>query len=302
MRVARVVGGVGRALITGGVLLLLFVAYQLWGTGIREAQAQTDLQSEFERTLETTTTTTAPGEDPAPPPPPVPTPEGDAVAMIRIPRIGVEKAVVEGVSIADLRKGPGRYPTSPMPGQLGNAAIAGHRTTYGAPFLELDQLEPGDEILVRTRDGEFRYLVNETRIVQPHQVEVLDPTENATLTLTTCHPRYSARQRLIVTATLDGEGVEPPPAAPAPEPPVEELAQPQSGQVMGGAEATLDGDREALVPAALWALACAGIWAAAWALGRRWHRLPAYALGLPVFAVALFLCFEQVARLFPASI
>src|SRR5688572_17974537 len=160
MRLARVLGAVGRTFITAGVLILLFVVYQLWGTGIRTAQAQNDLEKDFDEILEeveqtpTTTTTTVPGE-PATVPTIPPVPEGDPTARIVAPAIGLDWIVVEGVALADLKKGPGHYPETPLPGQEGNAAIAGHRTTYGAPFNRIDELEPGDEIVVTTVQGEF---------------------------------------------------------------------------------------------------------------------------------------------------
>ncbi|MDQ3462725.1 MAG: class E sortase, partial [Actinomycetota bacterium] len=219
-RFYRLVGGLGRVLITAGVVVLLFVVYQLWGTGLREAQAQSKLTESFAETL--AEAPAAPVEEPADVP--LPPPEGEAVAIIRIPKIDVEKTVVEGVGIDDLQKGPGHYPDTPMPGQPGNAGIAGHRTTYGAPFYELDQLEVGDEILVRTLQGEFRYEVDRTSVVRPNQVEVLDPTEEARLTLTTCNPRFSAAQRLIVSAVLTG----PPAPAPAPAP---DLTPPLRGEL-----------------------------------------------------------------------
>lgn len=125
------------------------------------------------------------------------------MARVRIPRIGVDKIVVEGVGTEDLKRGPGHYPGTPLPGQLGNAAIAGHRTTYGAPFGDLDELVEGDAIIVETLAGSFRYLVETSIVVSPDQTEVLDPTPTAHLTLTTCHPRFSARQRLVVRAALD---------------------------------------------------------------------------------------------------
>ena len=130
MRLARVLGAIGRVCITAGVLILLFVGYQLWGTGIREAQAQSSLESEFEQRIggvddDTTTTTVeaaTPGESTTTevgPPPPPPT-EGDAVARLRIPRIDVDKIVVEGVQVDDLKRGPGHYPDSPLPGWPGS--------------------------------------------------------------------------------------------------------------------------------------------------------------------------------------
>src|SRR5690606_31749873 len=173
MSLARVLGAIGRVCIAAGVLILLFVAYQLWGTGLREAQAQRALEDEFEERLEAvldragaggqgSSTTTAAA---APPPPALA--QGDAVARIRIPDIGVDKIVVEGVGLDDLKRGPGHFPSSPLPGQPGNAAIAGHRTTSGAPLHPLDELEAGDEIEVTTLQGTFRYEVREQLIVAP---------------------------------------------------------------------------------------------------------------------------------------
>lgn len=139
---------------------------------------------------------------------------GSAIARIQIPAIDVDKTVVEGVRVGDLRKGPGHYPTTPLPGQAGNAAIAGHRTTYGAPFGEIDKVLPDDEIIITTIQGEFTYRVlpqgegHGHLIVAPTAVEVLDQdfSEHPNrLTLTACHPKGSARQRIIVVAELVGE-------------------------------------------------------------------------------------------------
>ena len=307
MRLARVLGAIGRVCITAGVLILLFVGYQLWGTGIREAQAQNSLESEFEQRIggvedDTTATTVEaapPGESPttevAPPPPP-PT-EGDAVARLRIPRIDVDKIVVEGVQVDDLKRGPGHYPDSPLPGQPGNAAIAGHRTTYGAPFNRIDELEQGDEILVTTVQGSFRYEVQRQLIVSPDQVEVLDDFGDSRLTLTACHPKYSARQRIVVVASLVV------PAAPAP------AVAPGDGNPADDAEterpetidAGLGGEHASPWPAIMLGVACALIWIAAWLLGKLWRRWPAYLVGLPVFLVVLFFFFENFSRLLPAN-
>jgi len=221
------VGGVGKTLIATGLLLFGFVAYQLWGTGIETARAQDSLGNEFEELLAATPATEAAPTEPIPtdstptdsapvdptaentPPAPdvllAPIVEGDAIARIELPRIGVDKIVVAGVDKNDLKKGPGHYPETPMPGQLGNAAIAGHRTTFGQPFFDVDKMETGDEIVVTTVAGRFVYRVTGQEIVSPSDYQVIattDPTR-ATLTLTSCHPKYTARERIIVYAELD---------------------------------------------------------------------------------------------------
>ena len=323
MRLARVLGAIGRTCITAGVLILLFVAYQLWGTGIREAQAQNALESEFEERIvdvEDTTTTTvpdqpdAPAETPAatePLPPPPPPADGDAVARLRIPDIDVDKIVVEGVQVSDLKRGPGHYPDSPLPGQPGNAAIAGHRTTYGAPFNRLDELEQGDEILVTTAQGAFRYEVQRQLIVNPDQVEVLDEFGDDRLTLTACHPKYSARQRIVVVASLVGDAAPGPATGPSGDGnPGNDSGIGSDGDASddgdgdGGAQtidAGLGGERATAWPAIMLGVACALIWIAAWLLGKLWRKWPAYLVGLPVFLVVLFFFFENFSRLLPAN-
>lgn len=128
--------------------------------------------------------------------------EGVPIAEFRIPDIDLDAVVFEGVTPATLRNGPGHMPWTPVPGQPGNAVISGHRTTYGAPFYDLDLLEPGDEIEVDTAIGTHVYTVRETVIVTPTDVWVTDPRPGAWLTLTTCHPKLSARERLIVFSEL----------------------------------------------------------------------------------------------------
>jgi sortase A len=235
------VGGVGKTLIATGLLLFGFVAYQLWGTGIETARAQNSLENEFEEllagtppttaaptptsvddtvapsstvdTIDTTPTesapedtvadTTAPDAVAAAALPPIA--EGDPIARIEMPRIGVDKIVVAGVDKNDLKKGPGHYPETPLPGQLGNSAIAGHRTTFGQPFFDVDKLDTGDEIILTTLTGRYVYRVTGQQIVSPSDYQVIattDPTR-ATLTLTSCHPKYTARERIIIFAELD---------------------------------------------------------------------------------------------------
>jgi sortase A len=126
--------------------------------------------------------------------------EGDAIARIEIPEIHVSEYVVEGTDTTDLRKGPGHYPDTPLPGERGTAAIAGHRTTYGAPFRDIDDLERGDVIRVDMPDGRFVYRVERIRIVDDQDLSVLRPVGYRRLMLSACHPLYSAAERVIVFA------------------------------------------------------------------------------------------------------
>ena len=206
--------GVGQTLITVGVVLLLFCAYELWVTNLVTAQEQEQLRDELARAW----------EQPAPAAPatdvqPAAVELGTGIAVLRIPRLDggpddpYAKVVVEGTTQEDLKKGPGRLVESDQPGELGNLVLSGHRTTYGAPFADLDRLVPGDAVVVETRDTWYTYRVTGTQIVSPRAVEVtlpvpgqpgVEPTQSV-LTLTTCHPKYSARERMVVSAVLEEE-------------------------------------------------------------------------------------------------
>lgn len=127
---------------------------------------------------------------------------GDSLTRIRIPAIDVDVVVVEGVTPSALRAGAGHYPQTPLPCESGNVSIAGHRTTYGKPFGNLDRLKPGDTIDLTTPVGGCEYQVTKAPFpVDPTDLSVLDPTADRTVTLTTCHPKGSAAQRLIVKGT-----------------------------------------------------------------------------------------------------
>ena len=216
------VRGVGQLLVTAGLVVLLFVVYEVWVTDLFSDRKQTELSQELREDWT---------EDPT-----VPTlpdggisevPLGQGFAFIRIPAFGEDyvKVVLEGTDEEELVEGPGHYVDSAMPGEQGNFALAGHRVGKGSPFLDLDQLEPGDPIVIETADTWFTYRVvgpddpngiPSQQIVLPSDVSVIAPTPNgpldgpasgAYLTLTTCHPKFSARERLIVHAVLDGEPV-----------------------------------------------------------------------------------------------
>jgi len=128
--------------------------------------------------------------------------KGDAIGKITIPAIKLKKYVVQGTDTASLRKGPGHYPSTPLPGQRGTAAIAGHRTTYGAPFRHLDSLRRGDRIVVDMPYGRYVYIVQRLKIVNPSDLAILKRRSYNRLVLSACHPLYSAAQRIIAFARL----------------------------------------------------------------------------------------------------
>ncbi len=130
---------------------------------------------------------------------------GDAIGRISIPSVGVSEYVVEGTTTGDLRKGPGHYPSTPLPGERGTAAIAGHRTTYGAPFRRLDDVSRGDRVIVDMPYGRFIYRVQSTKVVDDQEVSVLARRPYNRLVLSACHPLYSAAQRIVAFARLERE-------------------------------------------------------------------------------------------------
>lgn len=301
MTLWRVVGILGRVLLSFGILVLLFAAYLLWGTGLVESGHQNALRQEFSHALAErhirnplptpSTSGTVPsglvdelasGRAPA---------EGQPVALLDIPKIGLHKVVVEGTAEDDLRLGPGHYAGTPLPGQSGNVGIAGHRTTYGAPFYNVDELTAGDRIVLTTLQGRFSYVVIRSEVVDPTDVAVLRQSTSAELTLTTCNPRFSASQRLVVLASL----LDTPVRAPVPVP---------SSVVRTAVSTTLAGTGGSWGGAVGWGLGVLAVGGAAWTAARRLPRVPRWAVYgasvLPVLVV-LFFFYAHVAPLLPAS-
>src|ERR1700727_3025788 len=208
----RVVDILGRGLVGVGVLLLLFTAYQIWGTSVQESRTQSGLRTQLQHETDNDAIRNALAQESAldklPTGPPVAAPhtaapaEGNPVGDIRIPVIGLNQVVVEGTNTPDLRKGPGHYIGTPLPGQAGNASVAGHRTTYGHPFYNLDSVKVGDPIVLTTIQGIFVYDATKSFVVQPSDTTVVDNVIANQITLTTCNPRFSATTRLVVQAKL----------------------------------------------------------------------------------------------------
>jgi len=225
--IARISHVIGELLLTAGMIILLFVGYQLFWTGVETGQAQDSLKDQLfaqwadDPRLPQGTPTTDPTAAAAA----APLTLGDGVAIIRVPRWGSDYAwvVVEGVRIEDLRRGPGHYPDTALPGAVGNFAVAGHRTTYGAPFYNVEELRTGDEIVVETATSWLTYAVAEITYpvpvdsswaVSPNPHDLATPPTQAMMTMTTCHPRFSSSFRFLVFSELvetlpKGDGVVP---------------------------------------------------------------------------------------------
>lgn len=199
----------GWTLIWSGLFIFGYLGWQLFVTDLLNARVQASAVVELDVTLEEAR------EDP-PPVEEVEVDEGVVVdffpeeapaedeefAMIRIPTLGLEAVVFEGVGLDTLSKGPGHMPGTPLPGQPGNSVISGHRTTHGRPFYDVDLLVAGDRIEVETALGRHVYEVRDSFVVEPTDVWVADDRSGGWLTLTTCNPKFSARERLIIVAEM----------------------------------------------------------------------------------------------------
>jgi sortase A len=214
----------GKLLISVGAGVLLFVLWTLYGTGIFiTSREQNKLEAQFQAqaAFPERDGSGENGELEIHGPPKEFDPQrGEPTFRLKIPKIEVDDIVVEGVDEGELQKGPGHYPrcdddfTGPhctpfpevWPGEQGRVIVSAHRTTYGAEFNELDKVGEGDEVITETKWGTFRYVVTEQRIVDAEDtsitVQIHDP-KTREIVLTTCHPEFSAEQRLIIFAELE---------------------------------------------------------------------------------------------------
>ena len=276
-RISRLIDFLGRTMIVAGLLLLSFVAYQLWGTGIVEGRSQTAIAKQFVK------------------PQPIQPQLGGLVGRITIPSIGVSKYVVAGVRLKDLERGPGLFPGSPMPGQKGNVAIAGHRTTFGAPFSRIDELRGNEKIILESKDGTFTYIVNgEPKIVLATDTAVAKTTnpDIAIITLVSCYPKWTSTKRIVVVATLDST-VLPLPATPL------VTSEPIDQQSIAG----WFHDPTAWPTVLFFGLALIVIRIVAGLMTRRGRRkIFVYPIAFSIFIPTLFLFFGGLARLLPANL
>jgi len=310
--VRRTIAAIGRALVTVGLLILLFVTYELWGTGIFTARAQTRLKHQFEHKLEQvhpdnpviTTPTTKPRKGQKPPrsttttidPQLLVAPgEGQPEGVIQIPKIGVDWAFVEGVQLSDLAKGPGHYPGTPLPGQIGNAAIAGHRTTHGAPFFRVNELAPGDKIVVQTLAGKYTYVVYKQPFsVKPTAYYVVNNTRDAQLTLTSCNPRYSAAERIVIKAKLLRTASDKPHR-----PPTRIHGKPILPPKPEQLTTALKGQANSVAPSVAWGFLVAAVGLLWWWAFRRWRHPFTWLIGVVPFLIVLFPFYVYLERALP---
>ncbi len=210
----RVAGVLGEILITLGILVGLFVLWQVWWTDVIADRQAEGHMSEWEAGAQEAPDQIAePREDD--PEPPDPAPEGDAFAIMYVPRWGEDWRfpIASGTGYAEVLDNGfiGHFPDTEMPGELGNFALAGHRQSYGRPFYSVDNLQPGDPLVVRTENTWYVYRVTDHEIVTPTDVDVLAPVprepeataEDRMITLVTCHPLWSVAERYIVYGELD---------------------------------------------------------------------------------------------------
>jgi len=203
------VRSLGEVMITAGLVLLLFVAYQLVWTNIAADHAQDKVTDTLRKEWLREGGTQQPGTIKL-----SKSDFGKGFAFLHIPRLGRKYSVpvVQGVSLPDLSRGVGHYPKTAVPGEVGNFAVAGHRATNGEPFAHLDEVKVGDSLVVETRSDWYSYVVDKVQIVEPSAVWVLDPVPGKPdqsptrqlITLTTCNPRWASTQRMILFGHLVG--------------------------------------------------------------------------------------------------
>lgn len=302
--VLRALGIAGRVLVGLGVVLLLFTAYQVWGTTWSQEHTQASLRQQLQKELHRSTPAHKTGSagaahTPAHSGPPIPAgtiaapAAGDPVGVLIIPSIGVDQVVVEGTGESELAKGPGHYSGTPLPGEDGNVGIAGHRTTWGHPFWALSAVRPGDRIIVQTVQGTFTYRATATPfVVTPTDVTVLAATTTPSITLTTCNPRFSAAQRLVVRGVLTASQL-----SGAPLHYVSESSTPHhsSTQLAGSSSQNWGG-------VILWGLVILAVGTLAWFLAQRWRRWAIYLASVPILLVLLYLFFRSITPHLPASL
>jgi sortase A len=299
-RIVRAIGILGRVFVGAGLILLFYTAYLLWGTGVYTKQEQQRAADQLARNPLVTEQRLEGGKIP-PARPPGRAELGAPLFTLKIPKIGLETVVVQGVGREELKKGPGHFPDcnnnpgtsecvsdAKYPGESGNVPVSGHRTTYGAPFFRLNELEKGDVIDFVSGRARYRYKVRETKIVDPiagfREVEQHGRDE---VTLTTCHPRFTAAQRMVIQGDYIGASL---------------VSAPRPVKGKGGAEVRTA--RQPVVPTDVLVLASIAGASALGALGlsKRYRMGAVYISLVIVGAAGLWIgIFPRVLALMPAN-
>jgi sortase A len=209
----RRLADLGEVLFTLGVILMLFVGYQLWWTNVSAARAAEQVATQVQQSWAAATPKDSP-DGPRPATPAAEQPEvGEPFGLMYIPRLKDKVwglPLVQGIGPEQLAQGIGHYVGTAMPGEVGNFATAGHRATHGEPLRDIDQIQKGDVVIVETESDWFTYELESTKIVTPSDVWVIDPVPGkpdakpteALITLTTCNPRWASTTRWIWWGTL----------------------------------------------------------------------------------------------------
>jgi sortase A len=272
----RLLRVLGRVILGVGLFAALFVVYELAFTPLTQQNAQASLLSQFQQDVPTTTLD-GPGAS---------IPEGSPVALIDIPNIGLTQVVAEGTTPSDLKVGPGHLMSSPLPGEAGNVVIAGHRTTYGAPFAQLDQLVAGNIIKFDTGRGTATYVVTSVKHVSPGAPDPILDTPNNRLTLITSDPAMLASGRLVVEASLIGLPLDVAHRAPV---------------LVGSADLGLAGDSLGLALGLIWAELLGLTVFLAWRYRRRWSPEVLYLLTAPIVLILAVLTFSSLDLMLPGT-
>ncbi|HYW28618.1 MAG TPA: sortase [Gaiellales bacterium] len=281
---ARRVADIGRRgwIVRGAILALLlvggFVAYELWFTGLLESRAQAGLLSQFRASLALDDSSAV-----------VTPPDGKALGIVSFPRFGEQQVMVQGMSDADTKLGPGHDPSTPAPGQAGNAVLVGRRETYGAPFQHLGGLQTGDTIVTTTRQGQFLYAVQSVARAPLGSLSVVAPTKDDRLTLITAASGVHPSSELVVVGKLEGQGLQ----APGPLPLRPAGLHPGASSGVGGSWGSL----------LLWGqLLLITIAAAVLLYVRRWNAAVTYLLTTPLIITFAIMFYGAIDALLPASL
>ncbi len=293
-------GNVGLVVRDVIVIALLFVLFQVTVPGLGASGSQSDARREFAARLSAAKSAAAKNapvapaggvKDPAATPIPAAVESGTPMARLKIKKTGLDQVVIEGTAGSSLRKGPGHFASTPLPGQPGNSVIAGHRVGAGAAFAQIDQLTNGDRIEVTTLQGTFVYSVRGQTVVGAGDHRMFTDRSDDRLTLTSAHPKYSVKQQYVVWATLDDDQV---PAT------ASEARGPRSAKIASEVPAWF-GDDGVWIPLLFWGFVLVAGYVGLYRFTRGASPRRSFGLGWILLIVLMLPFFHQLSRAFPAN-